>query len=301
MKAKHLYYAVLLLFFLSGFSALVYQIVWIKWFGYVFGVSVYAITTVVAAFMGGLTLGSFLFGRFVDKVKNPLRIYIFLELGIALYAVSFPFIIGRINLLYIVLSKHLGFSSFAHSLGMFVLGFLLLLIPTAFMGATLPVLTKFLVRKLRKLGEMIGDLYSLNTFGGVAGVLVSAFVLIPAFGLTMTAYVAILFNFIIVLAFILLNALVKKGIVYKSKVQVESQVEKSRSKLFTKSTLYIVLLVFGLSGFASLSYEILWTRMLMPVFGLHVYSFATVLAVFLIGLALGSLIFSRFLNKTTDL
>ncbi len=296
LRQNQVYSVILFLFFLSGVSALVYEIVWVKWFGYVFGVTIYAVTTVVAAFMGGLALGSFLFGRYVDRQRNPLRIYILLELGIALYAVSFPLIIKKVNLLYIVLSKYLGFSVFVHSVGMFVLGFILLLIPTVFMGGTLPVLTRFIVRKVERVGESVGDLYSLNTFGGAVGVLVSAFVLIPVLGLIFTAYVAILFNLFIVLAFVLLNYLVKKRVVYKSEVVVERQEKKLPTKLFSKSTLYLILLVFGLSGFASLAYEILWTRMLMPVFGIHVYSFATVLAIFLIGIAVGSLIFSRFLN-----
>ncbi len=291
MREGYLYKLVLFLFFFSGFSALIYEIVWIKWFGYVFGITIYAVTTVVASFMAGLALGSYLFGRYIDRKKNPLKTYILLEIGIGLYAVLFPFIISGTNSIYITLSKYLQFSLFVHSLGLFVLGFLLLLVPTVFMGATLPVMVKFMVRKLEHVGGNVGDLYSLNTYGGAAGVLVSAFILIPNLGLTLSTYTAVLFNLIIAGAFILISG----KIVYASKVK--EQEKRLPGKFLDRPVFYILLLAFGLSGFASLAYEVLWARMMMPVFGIHVYSFALLLATFLFGIATGSLIFSRFLEN----
>jgi spermidine synthase len=272
-----------------------------------FGITIYAVTIVVAAFMAGLALGSYLFGKYIDKKKNPLNTYILLELGIGLYAILFPFIIKKAYLLYVFLSKHLEFSFFMHNSGMLLLGFIILLVPTTLMGATLPVLARFMVKRVGQVGGYVGMLYALNTYGGVAGVLASVYILIPSAGLVLTTYFAVLINFAVAIGFVMINQRIAKNATSKLTEDKNNRARAEATKhgktnsdsdgLLSKPVIYMILLAFGLSGFASLAYEILWTRMLIPVFGIHVYAFAVVLATFLYGIATGSLIFSNFLNN----
>ena len=121
---------ILVVFFFSGASALVYQTVWIRKFGLVFGVDLFATSTVITAFMAGLALGSLLVGKIVDKHKNPLLLLVYLELGIGLFALLFPFTFKLLDTLYVGLYHSLSFGFYGTQLYRFSLAFLYLLIPT---------------------------------------------------------------------------------------------------------------------------------------------------------------------------
>ncbi|MCH7760736.1 spermidine synthase, partial [candidate division TA06 bacterium] len=169
-----------LLFFLSGFTWLVYEMTWMKWLGLTFGNTPYAVSLILAGFMMGLALGSLLLGRWIDTIsdkRNSLRIFGLLQIGIGLSALLFPFLLKRVDLLYLFLIHifNLGPQAslplfFTQGLR-FLLSFLLLLLPTMLMGGTFPVLCRVLVSRIGRMGLGVGLLYGLNTVGAVMGAL----------------------------------------------------------------------------------------------------------------------------------
>ena len=194
MQSRPFRLAILGLFLFSGASGLIYQIVWTKQLTHIMGVTVYAVSTVLAAFMAGLALGSWLFGRRVDRSRSPLKLYALLEGGIGIYALLIPLLFALITEAYV--AAHGSFSSDRGLLLMlrFVLCFLTILIPTTLMGGTLPVLIKFFVEREKHIGLGIGTLYAINTAGAVAGTFFAGFFLIPFLGVSNTTTIAIVIN-----------------------------------------------------------------------------------------------------------
>lgn len=143
--------AVIACFFFSGATGLIYEVLWTWMLGLVFGHTVFAITTVLAAFMAGLGLGSYWFGKIADRHQHPLRLYGILEIGIGIYALLTPMLFSRAEQVYIGLYKFFGLSFLAFSLAQFSVICLILLLPTMLMGATLPILSRFFVREIQGL------------------------------------------------------------------------------------------------------------------------------------------------------
>ena len=129
-------------FFLSGATGLVYEVLWIRMLGLVFGHTVFAVTTVLTAFMAGLGLGSWTFGRLADRHPRPLRLYGVLEIGVGLFCLMVPLLLPVVERAYLALARGLSLSFLTFSLAQFVLVLALLLLPTTLMGATLPVLSR---------------------------------------------------------------------------------------------------------------------------------------------------------------
>ncbi|MDC4226976.1 MAG: fused MFS/spermidine synthase [Candidatus Manganitrophus sp.] len=280
------------LFFFSGVTALIYQMVWMRELVLVFGASMFAISTLLTAFMGGLALGSDFFGRRADRYSNPLRIYGFLELGIGGYALLVPFLLSSLIPIYQYLHGLFHFSFYIFSLVRFVMAVLVLLLPTALMGGTLPVLAR-LYKNNAEVGKGVGLLYAFNTLGAVIGVLGAGFVLLPTLGLNKTVLLAAA-----------LNGAVGLLAIWRGTQNIESSLSRPQPKgrrspapKHPQSPRRILLITFALSGFAAMVYEVVWTRILTLILGSTLYSFATMLATFLMGLAIGSFLFSFFLKR----
>ncbi len=281
---------ILLLFFLSGACTLVYQIVWVRMLVLVFGTSVFAVSTVLTAFMGGLAIGSAYFGRVVDRRGNGLRIYAFLEGGIGLFAVAFPLMLARLDGLYTILYRLLEGNAYAFSLVRFLISFCVLLIPTTLMGATLPVLSKHFVRRLVRVGRGVGGLYAVNTFGAVAGCMLAAFLLIEHVGVRGTIYITAGANLLIAVAAFLLSPSQEDAAAANA---ASAEPAPPPSVLST-----VVFWGFALSGFAALGYEVVWTRLLSVVLRLTTtQSFSIILIAFLFGLAAGGALGARLVDR----
>lgn len=286
--------AVLGLFFLSGFTALLYQVVWLKYLVLVFGNTVYATSTLLSVFMGGLALGSFLFGRIADKVRNPLRLYALLEGLIGLFALFSPFLFKGAVSLYIPIYRLFNGSGVIFGLSRFLLCALILLPPTILMGGTLPLLSRHLVRRGSHLGFRVGVLYGVNTLGAVVGVFLTAFLLILLFGLLRTVILGAVLNLLIFLFAFHLS----RGELPPAPPEGKSPVS-SASPSPAISPLLSLIVFF--SGAVSLSYEVFWTRLLVLHLGSSVYAYALMLGIFLIGLSLGSLIAGRISDRAKHL
>jgi spermidine synthase len=188
---------ILACFFLSGASGLILEMLWTRMLTLVFGSTTLAVSTVLTAFMGGLGLGSYLAGRFADRLKNPARAYAIVEASIGVYALLVPVVIAYYPSLNRSLWTAFGDRYALLSVLRFAASAGLLLLPTTLMGATLPILARHFVQhpwELRRAGLRIGTLYAVNLFGAVAGAFFAGFVFLPTFGLRWTNVTAAAFN-----------------------------------------------------------------------------------------------------------
>ena len=186
-----------LLFFLSGFCGLVYEVIWEHRLELIFGVSAYAVATVIASYMAGLSIGSVLFGKLVDKKRDPLAVYGLLEICIGVYALMMPYLLSGLNQGYAVLFGGSDAGGFGHLALLFVLCLAVMIVPTAFMGGTLPVISKFMVERMPDFGREFGRLYGINILGGVAGCFIAGFFLIRFLGLNSANHAAAFMNILI--------------------------------------------------------------------------------------------------------
>ncbi|MFZ5479646.1 MAG: fused MFS/spermidine synthase [Myxococcota bacterium] len=250
-----------LVFFLSGATALVYESVWGRELHLVFGTSQFAIATVLAAFMTGLALGGAIATRLVHRVTRPLRVYAALEAVVALYALVFPWVRAAIEPLY--LSLDLG--PVAFGVAQFALVTLALLVPTTCMGATLPLLVRFVGR-----ADVVGRLYALNTGGAVVGTWLAGFFLLPALHVRDTTVATAVVN------------LALAGLALAMDRQADPVDRPAAAEVP-----YALLAVAALAGFSSLAMEVAWFRVLTLVLGASTYAFTVMLLAFLAGIAIG--------------
>lgn len=281
---------VLACFLLSGFAGLLYQTAWSRHFSFAFGTSSLAVATVLAAYMGGMAGGAALAARFVDKVRRPLLVYGVLEAGIALSALAVPWAVqaaGWLRAEWLRGPELPGEGGLGTAGFYLVVSFVVLCVPTGLMGATLPLLTRHAVREEAQIGRRVGALYTINTVGAVVGTLCTAFWLLPTLGLGATVWVGVATNgLVLVLAWLLAR---RASELAPGRSDAPASPEHAASSTRTAGFLAIA---FG-AGIASFSFEVLWTRLLEHVLGGSVYAFATMLASFLAGIALGAAVASR--------
>jgi spermidine synthase len=191
---------VLAIFFVSGASGLIYEVAWFRLLSLSFGVSVYAASAVLTAFMGGLALGSWVFGNITarwqtndsaEKRSSPaslLHLFALLVIGIALFAFATPPLFAGLTSLYVWIAREARPDPFVYNAVRTALATLALVPPTFLMGGTLPVLAHFLAAREQDRGQRIGLLYAINTFGGVLGALAAGLILIPSLGVSGSLY-----------------------------------------------------------------------------------------------------------------
>lgn len=298
---RWLFVIALVLFFLSGLTSLIYQVIWTRLLVFVFGATTFATSTVLAVFMGGLALGSFLAGRYADRSKNPFLLYGILEGVIGIWALAVPFLFDAAIPIYKFIWQSFHMSILPFSLLRFGVAVIILLVPTTCMGATLPLLARFVTTSLSFVGNRIGTLYSANTLGAVVGSICAGFVLLPTLGLSTTINIAAVANiFLCVTAVLVARQTVPAGEVSTQSVtEAEPQVESSdeETEADGRWVLSLVMVAFAASGAAAMVYEVAWTRTLLMVIGSTTYAFTTMLSTFLIGIALGSFVCARTVDK----
>ncbi|HXV75679.1 MAG TPA: fused MFS/spermidine synthase [Candidatus Polarisedimenticolaceae bacterium] len=284
--------AIFALFVLSGATSLVYEVLWLRQLILIFGSTQFATSTILSTFMGGLALGAFLVGRRLSgRGIRPLGIYGALEIGIGLYALLVPTLLGALSPIYRALWQAGASESFVVlSLGKFVGIAAILLPPTVLMGASLPVLARQVADDPDRIGGKVGLLYAVNTFGAVLGTFVAGFVAIPGIGMQRTLWVTAAVNVALGLAAIALVRRYPAVVVSRGRSPVAGRAAPSGG-------MRLVLLAFALSGFGALVLEVAWTRVLALVMGSSVYAFALMLLAFLIGLAAGGAVFSAVLRR----
>lgn len=266
------------LFAVSGATALVYQNVWVRQLHLVFGTSQFAIATVLAAFMAGLATGGFLMGRYADTLTRPLRVYGLIEIGIGLYALIFPSLLRACTPIYLEFYRSATPNLLTYALFQFALVLVLLILPTTGMGATLPLLGRFVTTRFGAAGGRIGQLYGINTAGAVLGIAAAGFFLLPEIGLWGTTIFAALGNLGLGVGALLLS---------RSYGEQAAPVVEHDLRGLPPRDLTPVVIVAALQGFASLLYEVAWFRLMALLLGGSTYAFSVMLLAFLIGIAGG--------------
>ena len=282
---------VYLIFTISGVAALIYQIIWARWLGLVFGNTATSVSIVLASFMLGLALGSYLVGRRLHKINNPMLMYAYIELGIGIFALGFPWFAMLTDWIFtsiVTVDTPLSWSMTVRA----ILSFALLVIPTTLMGATLPLLTDFFRRDPRHTNSWkVGLLYAANTFGAALGIMIASFILIELIGVRSTTLFAAALNFFV--AYI--------GLKYAHSTNLRPVDTVSSQKYSLDKNGKIALVVLAISGAIALASEVLWTRALEIMMGNSTYSFAMIVVVYLLGIAAGSWAMSLIVNRLKSL
>lgn len=277
------------MFFLSGVAGLIYEIAWGRLLVVIFGSTTNSIVAVVSAFLGGLAIGSLIFGRLADRMsaKKLVFSYSLLELGVGLTGALSLILIPEVRSIYGLITDGSS-QTIPLLIAKFTLTIGIILIPTILMGGTLPILVKFLATQQNLPETTISRLYAINTFGGALGVALAAFALIELFGINQTVLIAVVIN--------LLIALLARSLTHIKEVKPPSQQTNQLTVNFMSAKFLLAMTSFALSGMIGISYQILWTRALTPILGTMVYAFGTILLMYLLGIAYGSLQFNWFLK-----
>lgn len=268
-------------FFASGFAGLVYQVLWMRELGLLFGNDAYAAATTLAAFFLGLAAGGAAFGRAAERMARPLRGYAWLEAAVALSALLYFGLVDLFHAVYAPLFDVLGDARAAVVALKFALGLVVLFPPAFFMGGTLPVMSQHAVRRADALGATAAGLYALNTLGAAAGAFAAAFLLVPHLGVT-GAYGVALATTAAVAA---VAGWLTRGAAPARPVAPAPAAAPTRGPALPAAG--VRALAF-LSGWATLALEVLWTRMFAQVLHNSVYTFAVILVSFLLALAGGA-------------
>lgn len=266
-------------FFFSGFASLIYQVVWQRLLTMHYGIGSISTTLIVGIYMAGLGIGSWVGGLLAERFKKLVELYFWVELGIGafgIFSLSFIDMLGR---------QTAGSSYFLSGVYMFVF----LCIPTFLMGITLPLLTKIFSRFSKDFIGNVSFLYFINTIGASIGALISSYVLISMWGMDTAVYLAVVIDFILALLIWISSRLMK--------VSIESPYIVDEAFKRDGGLGHWAYLVIFITGFLAMGYEILWYRLIGVLVKDSPYAFSTILSVYLLGVALGSLTVNRRLAR----
>src|SRR6185436_309148 len=313
----------LVLFAVSGAAALIYEVVWTRLLTLHMGHGLAAASAVLAAFMGGLAAGAGAAGRYAGTLppRRALTLYALLEIAIGVLAVLMPLFLMAVRpLLAATYADGHGGATFAFV--RLASSVMLLCVPAACKGATFPIASRWIVRTAATAAQDAGGLYAANTLGAAAGAVLAGFALIPALGLRGTTFVGVALNMIAAGG---AWALASRPAIQREAApagpstssgppQAESrggnrEPETGNRKKATRqvaietprtSQPWLAALALGASGFASLTLQVVWTRLLVQILGPTTYAFSTVVAIFIIGIAGGAAIGSRLAARTRN-
>ncbi len=299
-------------FFLSGASGLIYETLWVRMIDKVVGSAPFAVAVVFSVFMGGLALGSRFAGQYVDRLTSRgaiLALYGKVEVAVGAYALALPFLIEAATPLYRAAYNALAAHPWLYQLFSFTGCLALLVVPTGLMGVTLPVLCRFYVTDLERVGKRTGMLYGLNTMGAALGALLCGFVLVERLGVWGTLIAAAGVNFLIGAACVAASR--SQGfsspaapVRVRGKKAGKTTAQPPDDALIAddadKAASQWALWIFAVSGFCSMAYEVVWTRLLGLLIGPTTYSFTLVVSTFIIGLAAGSIVFGQIGDRSRN-
>jgi spermidine synthase len=278
----------LLLFIGSGCAALIYEIVWLQVLQLVIGASAISLAVLLGTFMGGMFAGSLLLTRYVSPAEHPLRVYAKLEGMIGAAGAMLIVLMPLVGRLYTAADGG-GPASIVLRAAVSVI---LLLPPTMLMGATLPAIARY-VEATPSGVAWLGFFYGGNILGAVIGCLGAGFYLLRMYDLTTASLMAVALNVIVAVGAFLLSTLAP----YVPGKRFSDSTKNTRSQTVPAVGIYVVM---ALSGLTALGAEVVWTRLLSLLFGATTYAFSIILAVFLVGLGIGSAIGSAVVRNTSN-
>jgi spermidine synthase len=266
--------ALLVLFIGSGCAALIYEVVWFQLLQLSIGSSAVSLGVLLGIFMGGMCLGSLLLPRYINPSHHPLKVYAYLELGIGVFGIIVLYAVPVIGNLYTAIAGTGQVNLFLRAL---VAG-IVLLPPTLLMGATLPAIARWVEATPRGVA-WLGYFYGGNLAGAVVGSLIAGFYLLRVYDMPIATFVAVGLN-VLVSVLALFVAGRTPHTVITADVRDEMTVAAPGARL--------VYVSIALSGLTALGAQVIWTRMLSLLLGATTYTFSLILAVFLVGLGIGS-------------
>jgi len=290
---------VAILFFVSGVCGLIYEVLWIKLFSFILGNTYFSTSIIIASFMFGLFIGSYLVRVIILKNINTLAWYGVIEIFVGLYAIllviAFPIIENTYQIIYKIFGQHDVINNIAN----LTLSFGIISIPTIAMGATLPLVIQFYNNKDNLFAKDLSNLYSINTIGGALGVIIAGFYMIEFVGVKTGIIIAATLNISIGIVII---AFLTKKTKFLSLFKIEKREEKDNSKSYKtpySKDQVLYLAATGLTGFSALALEIIWIRGLKFLVQSNTYSLSIILITFLVGIAIGSKYYAKFLKSGT--
>jgi spermidine synthase len=265
--------ALLILFVGSGCAALIYEVVWFQLLQLSIGSSTVSLAVLLGVFMGGMCLGSLLLPRYLSGAIHPLKVYAYLEIGIGVCGILVLLLVPILGDLYTRIAGSGGISIVLRA----VVASVCLIPPTLLMGATLPAIARW-VETTPQGVSWLGFFYGGNLVGAVTGSLLAGFYLLPVFDMTTATMVAVVLNMAVAAVAIVLAARTPHVVITDADAPEPQRAEKAT----------LVYVAIALSGLTALGAEVLWTRVLSLLFGATAYTFSLILAVFLVGLGIGS-------------
>jgi spermidine synthase len=269
--------ALLLLFVGSGCAALIYEVVWFQLLQLSIGSSAVSLGVLLGIYMGGMCLGSLLLPKYLNPRNHPLRVYALLEIGIAVFGIIVLFAVPLVGRIYTSIAGTGQVSLVLRA----IVAAICLLPPTLLMGATLPAIARW-VETTPKGVSWLGYFYGGNLAGAVVGSLLAGFYLLRVFDMPTATGVAVALNVVVALLAMLVAARTPHTVITAtpSDAPLAATAAPEVSRL--------VYIAIALSGLTALGSEVVWTRVLSLLFGATTYTFSLILAVFLVGLGIGS-------------
>ena len=268
--------ALLVLFVGSGCAALVYEVVWFQLLQLSIGSSAVSLGVLLGVYMGGMCLGSLLLPRYLSPARHPLRVYAFLELGIGLFGLIVLYAVPLVGSWYTAIA---GSGPASLILRAIVAG-ICLIPPTLLMGATLPAIARWVETTPRGV-SWLGFFYGGNLAGAVAGSVLAGFYLLRVYDMPTATFVAVAINVVVALLALAVASFTPHTV-------IRGDGSEERPVAATSTETRLVYVAIALSGLTALGSEVVWTRMLSLIFGATAYTFSLILAVFLVGLGIGS-------------
>lgn len=308
-----------LLLLLSGVTGLICEVVWTRWLTGLFGSASAATAIVLAVFMGGLAVGSWLSAGLADRVRRPIRLYAFAELGVALLVLVPSLVVPWMGGLFLSLARSWGPLSPALDVMRLVVALCTLGPPTILMGASLPLVVKAMAHTKNMVGRRTATAYAANSLGGVLGTLFAGFFLIEVFGVTGTAWTASGLAALVGALALLLDRSILRDDPSANATRTTRRVEDTQlaryaskhgdtcrkrrpiaTTIAPRGEAYWILVAAAVTGFCALGYETIWTRVLSVLAMNTTYAFSLMLAVLLCGLSLGSWLIRGRLAQMRD-
>ena len=291
----------LLLFAVSGAAALIYEVVWTRLLTLQMGHGIAAASAVLAAFMGGLAAGAGAAGRVSARLegRRALRVYAALELAVGVLAILLPFALVAVRPL-LAATYHDGEGGAVFALVRLSSSVFLLSVPAACMGATFPIASRWMVRSASSAAGDAGGMYAMNTLGAAIGAVLAGFFLIPALGLRGTTFVGVTLNVVAAAGALWIAktaSVTAEAVALQSASNSQVMQPMLEGDGLSRRRVAYSAIALGVSGFASLTLQVVWTRLLVQILGPTTYAFSTVVAIFIIGIAIGAAIASPLATR----
>lgn len=288
-----------LIFFVSGFCGLCYEIMWCREFNLILGHTTYATAMVLASFMAGLAAGSWFFGRIADRVRSAMALYAYLELAIGVYGIFFYRFIEIYKNFYIFAHPYMSSPAAEIAFKLFS-SFALIIVPSTLMGATFPVMAKIVLENLEKRGSSMGLIYFFNSAGGALGCFICGFFMLYNFGSELSLNIVTGLNILCGVSMLALKSRCEPLITAGGHGSAANDGGSDGAAAEGGRAYNFIFIYFLLSGFISMMLEVCWTRFLILIIGSSTYSFSLMLSVFIFFLAAGSLIAAYFADRIED-